>query len=308
MNSLASLNSFLGQPPNASEHGFQIDHILEFSHWFMAALFIGWTAYFIFVLFRFRMRHHPVADHQGVRSGISTHREFSVVLIEAVLLIGFAIPLWAKRVNQFPEAKDAILVHAVGQQFNWTFHLPGPDGQFGRRDVYLVSNTNPLGLDQNDPASRDDIVVGGELHVPVDRSVIIELSSKDVIHNFALPAMRIAQDAIPGSIIPMWFKPIKTGTYEVICGQLCGLGHYSMKGTLVVDSPADYQAWLKERVELSGSQAVPAPAERPPGEPPAGPTPGTIPPPAPVQWMGMGMNPYPARISAWASKPLCSFC
>ena len=77
----------------------------------------------------------------------------------------------------------------------------------------------------------------------------------------------------------MWFKPIKTGTYEVICGQLCGLGHYSMKGTLVVDSPADYQAWLKERVELSGNQAAPAPAERPPGEPPAGPTPGTIPPP-----------------------------
>ena len=279
MNSLASLNSFLGQPPNASEHGFQIDHILEFSHWFMAALFVGWTAYFIFVLIRFRKRHHPVADHQGVRSGISTHLEFSVVLIEAVLLIGFAIPLWAKRVNQFPETKDAILVHAVGQQFNWNFHLPGPDGQFGRRDVYLVSNTNPLGLDQNDPASRDDIVVGGELHVPVDRSVIIELSSKDVIHNFALPAMRIAQDAIPGSIIPMWFKPIKTGTYEVICGQLCGLGHYSMKGTLVVDSPADYQAWLKERVELSGNQAAPAPAERPPGEPPAGLTPGTIPPP-----------------------------
>jgi cytochrome c oxidase subunit 2 len=279
MNSLASLNSLIGQPPNASEHGFQIDHILEFCHWFMAALFVGWTAYFIFVLIRFRKRRHPVADHQGVRSGISTHLEFSVVLIEAVLLIGFAIPLWAKRVNQFPETKDAILVHAVGQQFNWTFHLPGPDGQFGRRDVYLVSNTNPLGLDQNDPASRDDIVVGGELHVPLDRSVIIELSSKDVIHNFALPAMRIAQDAIPGSIIPMWFKPIKTGTYEVICGQLCGLGHYSMKGTLVVDSPADYQAWLKERVELSGTQAAPAPAERPPGEPPAGPTPGTIPPP-----------------------------
>jgi len=108
MNSFASLNSFLGQPPNASEHGFQIDHILEFSHWFMAALFVGWTAYFIFVLIRFRKRHHPVADHQGVRSGISTHLEFSVVLIEAVLLIGFAIPLWAKRVNQFPETSNLI--------------------------------------------------------------------------------------------------------------------------------------------------------------------------------------------------------
>jgi len=184
-----------------------------------------------------------------------------------VLLIGFAIPLWAKRVNQFPETKDAILVHAVGQQFNWNFHLPGPDGQFGHRDIHLVTNSNPLGLDPNDPASKDDIVTLGELHTPINRPVIIELSSKDVIHNFALVHMRIAQDAIPGSLIPMWFKPIKTGTYEVICGQLCGLGHYGMKGTLVVDEPAEYQAWLKERAELAGTQTAPAPGAVAPGAP-----------------------------------------
>jgi cytochrome c oxidase subunit 2 len=286
MFSLALINEFLGQPPNASEHGYQIDHILEFCHWFMGALFVGWSAYFIYVLIRFRKRRHPTADYHGVKSGISTHLEFSVVLIEAVLLIGFAIPLWAKRVNQFPETKDAILVHAIGQQFNWNFHLPGPDGQFGRRDVHLVTNSNPLGLDYNDPASKDDIVTMNELHVPVNRPVIIELSSKDVIHNFALVHMRIAQDAIPGSLIPMWFKPIKTGTYEIICGQLCGLGHYGMKGTLVVDSPADYQAWLKERAELSGTQAA-APAapktanpsgqpEGKPGEPAQSPSPSGL--------------------------------
>lgn len=276
---LALLNELIGLPPNASEHGYQIDHIIEFSHWFMAALFIGWSAFFIYVLVRFRKGRHPVADHEGVKSGISTHLEFAVVLIEAVLLIGFAIPLWAKRVNQFPNDKDAILIHAIGQQFSWNFHLPGPDGQFGKRDIALVSNSNPLGLDSRDPASKDDIVVLGELHVPVDRPVIIELSSKDVIHNFALPHMRMAQDAIPGQIIPMWFKPIKTGSYEVVCGQLCGLGHYGMKGMLVVDNPADYQAWLKERAELAGTQSAPAPAERPPGEPPVGPTPGTVAPP-----------------------------
>jgi cytochrome c oxidase subunit II len=279
MSSLALINEFLGQPPNASEHGYQIDHILEFAHWFMGALFFGWSAFFIFVLIRFRKSRHPAADHEGVRSGISTHLEFSVVLIEAVLLLGFAIPLWAKRVNEFPLTQDAILVYAVGQQFNWNFHLPGPDGQFGRRDISFVSNSNPLGLDPNDPAGKDDIVTLGELHVPVDRPVIVELSSKDVIHNFCLPHMRIAGDAIPGSLIPLWFKPIKTGTYELVCGQLCGLGHYGMKGTLVVDTPEDYQAWLKERAELSGTQNAPAPAERPPGEQPVGPTPGTIPPP-----------------------------
>ena len=152
---LALINEFLGMPPNASEHGFQIDHIIEFSHWFMGALFVGWSVFLIYVLIRFHKSRHPVADHEGVKSGISTHLEFAVVLIDAVLLIGFAVPLWARFVNDFPDTKDAILVHAVGQQFSWNFHLPGPDGQFGKRDIALVSNTNPLGLDATDsPGQR----------------------------------------------------------------------------------------------------------------------------------------------------------
>jgi len=275
---LALINEFLGQPPNVAEHGFQIDHILEFSHWFMAALFVGWSTFFIYVLIRFRKSRNPVADHEGVKSGISTHLEFAVVLIEAVLLIGFAIPLWGKYVNEFPDSKDAILVHAVGQQFNWNFHMPGPDGQFGRRDVSLVSNSNPLGIDPASAESKDDLVVLGELHVPVNRPVIIETSSKDVIHNFALPHLRSAQDAIPGQIIPLWFTAIKTGSYEIVCGQLCGLGHYAMKGSLVVDTPEDYQAWLKERAELAGTTNAPAPQDVPSASQ-AGPTPGTIPEP-----------------------------
>jgi cytochrome c oxidase subunit 2 len=279
MTSLALINEFLGQPPNVSAHGYQIDHILEFCHWFMGALFVGWLTYFIFVLWRFRKRRNPVANHEGVTSGISTHLEFAVVLIEAVLLIGFAIPLWSQRVNAFPSDKDAIRVQAIGQQFNWNFHLPGPDGVFGRVSPELVSNSNAVGLDQSDPNAKDDLVVLGELHVPVDRNVIMDVSSKDVIHNFGLPNLRIAQDAIPGQMIPMWFKPIKTGSYDIVCGQLCGLGHYAMKGTLVVDTPADYQAWLKERAELAGTANAPAPLQRPPGEPGPGATPGTVPPP-----------------------------
>jgi cytochrome c oxidase subunit 2 len=264
---LAFINEILGQPPNASAHGFQIDHIIEFSHWFMAILFFGWAIFLGYVLIRFHKSRHPVADHEGVKSGISTHLEFAVVLIDAVLLIGFAIPIWAKFVNEFPDAKDAIVVHAVGQQFNWTFHMPGPDGHFGKRDATLVTTENPLGLIPDSPEGKDDLVFVSELHVPLNRSVIVETSSKDVIHNFALPHMRVAQDAIPGSIIPLWFTPIKAGTYEIVCGQLCGLGHYGMRGSLVVDSPEEYQAWLKERAELGGAVKAPAPGERPPAEP-----------------------------------------
>ena len=228
------------------------------------ALFLGWTAYFIYVLIRFRKGRHPVADHHGVKSAISTHLEFSVVLIEAVLLVGFAVPLWAKRVNQFPDPKDALLVHAVGQQFNWTLSHGGTRWslwtaryQFGfRYESARPRSERPI-------FARRHCCRGLSCTCRLIESVIIELSSKDVIHNFAVPNMRIAGDAIPGSLIPMWFKPIKAGTYEVICGQLCGLGHYSMKGTLVVDTPADYAAWLKERAELGGSPtAAPAAAAR----------------------------------------------
>src|SRR5438046_8457260 len=201
MNSLALINEFLGQPPNASSHGLQIDHIIEFCHWFMGALFVGWSTFFIFVLIRFRRRRQPNANYLGVTSPISTHLEFSVVLIEAVLLLGFAIPLWGKRVNQFPPGKEALLVHVVAQQFSFNYHLPGADGQFGRRDVNFVSNSNPLGLDPNDPAGKDDIVTPGELHVPVNRPVIAALSLKDVIDDVFLPIMVVTVMWIPGFFI-----------------------------------------------------------------------------------------------------------
>jgi len=144
----------------------------------------------------------------------------------------------------------------------------------------------------------------------VDRPVIAELSSKDVIHDFFISDMRIAGDAIPGSLIPIWFTPVKTGTYEVICAQLCGLGHYGMKGTLVVDTPQDYQAWLKERAELAGTQTTP-PAQRPPGEPTGGSTPGTIPPPGGpkppnADAEGAGASPHPAQQLHNAPAPSAS--
>jgi len=159
-------------------------------------------------------------------------------------------------VNQFPPGKEALLVHVVAQQFRLQTitcrvqmdSLPGATSN-------LVSNSNPLGIDPNDPAGKDDIVTTGELHVPVDRPVIAELSSKDVIHDFFISDMRIAGDAIPGSLIPIWFTPVKTGTYEVICAQLCGLGHYGMKGTLVGDTPQGLPGVAEERTRRARRHA-----------------------------------------------------
>src|ERR1700722_12144338 len=240
-----SLNRLMGMPDNASEHGYTIDSMLEFCHWFMLALAVGWSIFFFYTLWRFRAGRAPKADYYGVRTKASTHVEFMVVLIDVLLLVGFALPMWSKRVLHFPLG-DAIRVKVVGQQFTWNFHYPGPDGVFGRQAADLISTRDQLGLDVKDPYAKDDIVTPNEMHVPVNHNVILEITSKDVIHSVAIQAMRIGQDAIPGSEIPIWFKPIKVGTYEIVCAQLCGAGHYGMRGTLVVDTDADYQSWLHD--------------------------------------------------------------
>ena len=261
-----SINKALGILPNASEHGYLVDHMLEFCHWFMALLFVGWSLYFVYTIWRFHHSRHPKADYHGVQSKASAHLEFSVVLIEAVLLLGFALPLWGKRVNgdQFPANSDAIRVHAVAEQFAWNFHYPGLDGVFGKQNVNLANGSNPLGLDPNDPAGKDDIIAKNEIHLINQKPAVIEITSKDVIHGFSLQHMRMSQDAIPGSKIPMWFRPIRAGKYEVVCSQLCGAGHYAMRSIMFVETKAEFDAWMKEQTDLQHPQAAPpaAPAAK----------------------------------------------
>lgn len=247
------INDYLGILKNASAHGLEIDRMLEIVHWFMFALFIGWSTFFIYALIRFRKGKNPKADYTGVTGHTSHYIEISVVVIEAILLLGFAFPLWAKRVNQFPSEKNAVVVHVLGEQFAWNFHYPGPDGKFGKQDLKLVSSDNPVGLDHNDPNGKDDIITINQLHLPVGKPAIIYVSSKDVIHSFTLRNMRITQDAIPGMSVPVWFTPIQTGNYEIACAQLCGMGHYRMRGFLTVDSQEDYDKWLKEQAAANSS-------------------------------------------------------
>jgi len=276
-----SINNFLGQGVNAAEHGYMIDHMLEFAHWFMAILFVGWSLFFIILLSRFRQKKNPKADYYGVRTKASTHIEFMVVLIDLLLLLGFGIPLWMHRVTEFPK-KDALTIHVVAQQFAWNFHYPGADGVFGKQNISFISAANELGLDPNDPAGKDDIVTRNELHLPVDRNVILEITSKDVIHSLSLQAMRIGQDAIPGTKIPIWFKPVRVGEYEVICGQLCGLGHYNMRGSMIVQTQDEFNNWLKEQAQLTGGSGTTPPAPSTSGGAPANPLPQTSTPTEPT--------------------------
>jgi len=262
------LKHWFYMPEGASAHAARIDQMIDYVHWLMALLFVGWMAFFLYTLWRFRRARSPRADHRGARSHASTWLEGGVALVEAVLLVGFSIPLWAERVDQRPPDAQAVVVRVVAEQFAWNVHYPGADGAFGRTDVTKIDlQTNPLGLDRSDAAAKDDITTVNQLHLPVDRPAIVHLSSKDVIHSFALPHMRIKQDAIPGLSIPVWFVPTVTTAamrqrlgndefqYEIACAQLCGLGHFRMRGFLTVDTAEGYDAWLAEQAaQLSGEE------------------------------------------------------
>ncbi len=250
------MTELLGLPPNHAAHGAAIDYTMLLIHILMLVLFVGWGAFFAVVLIRFRSGKNPRANYAGVKSRMSTYVEVTVALIEVVLLIGFAIPLWSDRVDDFPDEKDAIVVQVTGEQFAWNIHYPGPDGVFGNTDLSLLNaETNPLGLDRDGPGA-DDIVTLNQLHLPVDKPAIIHLRSKDVIHCFSLPYMRIKQDTIPGMDIPVWFVPTQTGNSEIACAQLCGLGHYRMKGFLTVETQDEFDAWLQEQADLLAEESA----------------------------------------------------
>lgn len=240
----------LGLPVQASTHAAELDHLTVILHWLMLLLFVGWGAFFVFVLFRFRKGANPRADYHGAKGGLSKVLEIGIVVVEAVLLLFFAIPAWATRVGSFPSESEATVVRVVAEQFAWNVHYPGADGRFGATRLELMAADNPLGLDRNDPNGKDDITTINQLSLPVDKPVLVHLSSKDVIHSFGLYEMRVKQDAVPGLDIPVWFIPNRIGEYEITCSQLCGLGHYRMRGFMSIKSAADYQAFLAEEAKL----------------------------------------------------------
>jgi cytochrome c oxidase subunit 2 len=256
----ALLMEALGIAPNAALQGYALDSVLEMLHWFMLVLFVGWGSFYAYTLWRFRAGKNPKANYVGTTSHLPTKLEGGVLVLEVILLLAFAAPIWSDRVNQFPTGPNVVELQAVGQQFQWNFLYTDANGKYGRRDALLVSASNPLGLDRNDPVGARELTATNEMHIPVNTPCIVDVMSKDVIHDFCIPNMRTMEDAMPGVVNPLWFTPIKTGTYDVVCAQLCGSGHALMRATLVVDSPADYKKWYDSTLknELSSAQPVPS--------------------------------------------------
>jgi cytochrome c oxidase subunit 2 len=237
-------------PPAASAHAGQIDQVLTLVHVLMLVLFVGWVCYFGWVLVRFRRGRQPHANREGARGRFALWIEVGVVAAEAILLVVFALPLWYSRTAARPADPNAVEVRVVAEQFAWNVHYPGADGRFGETSIALVTPTNPLGLDRKSRYGKDDIVELGFLHLPVNRPVIIQLSSKDVIHSFGVPAMRVKQDVIPGLLAPVWFTPTSMGDFDIACSQLCGMGHYRMRGVITVESDAAFRKFLADEAAL----------------------------------------------------------
>ena len=235
-------------PAAASCHASALDAVLLSVHAHMLLIFTGWLALFVITLIKFRQGANPTPRAEGVRGMWPALAIGAVIAGDVIILATQALPAWSAR-NEPPDAgAQPIEIRIAAEQFAWNIHYPGPDGRFGRTSQPLISASNPIGIDREDAAAQDDIGLLNVLMLPISRTVVIQLTSRDVIHGFTLNEMRVKQDATPGMTSRVWFTPTMTGDWEIACSQLCGLGHYRMRGEYHVVSPEAWDSWLAAEV------------------------------------------------------------
>ena len=249
-----------GLPIAASTYARDIDFGIRLIHWAMITIFVLWSIFFVYLLVRYKRRDGVPAEREKEHHGIistSLIPDIVVMVFEIGLIFFYALPVWSNIKTKMPAEADSNRIDIVAEQFAWNAHYPGKDGKFGKRTYEKIHFSNALGLDRDDAAAADDIVIANEIHVPMGKPTLIRLTSKDVIHSFWVPEFRIKQDAMPGMTIPVWFQPDRPGTYELSCAQLCGFAHSLMRASVVVDTDEDYAKWLAS----SAPSAAAAPAK-----------------------------------------------
>ena len=229
--------------PIASNWGY-IDNTLVITFWITGAVFSAVVLFMAYCVYRFRHK-------EGRRAAYEPESRKLESWLTAVTAIGVAAMLapglfvWSQFVTV---PKDATEVEVVAQQWQWSFRLPGADGKLGTSNARLIGADNPLGINPQDPNGQDDVVVeAADLHLPIDKPVKMLLRSIDVLHDFYVPEFRAKMDMVPGMVTYFWFTPTRTGSFEVLCAELCGIGHGFMRGAVAVDTEQDYQAWLQQQ-------------------------------------------------------------
>ena len=246
--------------PLASNWG-SIDAALNITMWVCGLAFIVLNLFLAYSIYRYRHRQGGQRAHYEPESVALERR---LTLWTAVGIAGLLAPgliAWKQFVTV---PKNASVFEAVGQQWQWSFRFPGKDGVLGTVNTRLVSPDNPFGLNPDDPYGRDDILVeGNEVHLPIGRPIKVVLRSVDVTHDFFVPQIRARMNLVPGMVTYFWFTPTRTGKFEILCGQLCGVSHYTMRGTMVIDQEPAFEAWLSQQptfAQLTAEAKAAAPA------------------------------------------------
>ncbi|MEX0867334.1 MAG: cytochrome c oxidase subunit II [Pirellulales bacterium] len=209
-------------PKDVSQYGYVIDNLFMLILWLTGIVFIATEV----CLAYFMWRYDRTSNHDPVKYTHGSHSlEVVWTIIPAATLLFIAIyqmNAWADtKINRPLNPGEEIEVNA--RQFEWRLRYRGPDGRFN---------------------TADDLYTVNDLHVPENEDILIRLKSEDVLHSFFLPNLRVKQDAVPGMMIPVWFKPTEIGAYDLVCAELCGWGHYKMRGRIIIQSRSDYDAWL----------------------------------------------------------------
>ena len=236
--------------PIASNWGY-IDTTIIITFWVTGVVFVAIVLFMAYCLYRYRHRE----GHRAAYEPENTKMEWwltGLTTAGVVIMLTPGLFVW----NQFVTVPDdAAEFEAVGQQWQWTFRFPGEDGVLGTTDARNIVD-NPFGLNPNDPNGQDDVLIeDSEVHLPIGKPIKVLLRSIDVLHDFYVPEFRAKMDLIPGAVTYFWFIPTRVGTFDILCFELCGVGHYLMRGTVVVESESDHKAWLKEQSTFAQSLA-----------------------------------------------------
>jgi cytochrome c oxidase subunit 2 len=221
-----------------------IDFAIDVTFWITGVAYVIIILFMAWCCYRYRYRPDRRADYEP-----ENHRlEWWLTGITSVGVIGLLTPgllAW----NDFVTVpKDAVQFEVVGKQWGWNFRLPGKDGKLGTTKIKYITDDNPFGINPKDPNGKDDVLIeDDDLHLPLGVPIKMNLRSIDVLHNFYVPQFRAKMDLVPGMVTYFWLEPTRTGTFDILCAELCGLGHHAMRGTVVVDDKTAFNEWLGEQ-------------------------------------------------------------
>ena len=235
--------------PIASNWGY-IDDTINLTFWITGVVFIAVVLFMAYCVYRFRHQEGRRAAYEPE----NTKLEVWLTAVTALGVVGMLTPglfVWNQYVS-VPE--DAAEFEVLGKQWEWGFRFPGKDGKLGVSDISYITDDNPFGVKPDDPAGQDDVLVeADDLHLAVGKPIKFLLRSIDVLHDFYVPQFRAKMDMVPGMITYFWLEPTRTGSFEILCAELCGTGHHAMRGMVVVDTVADHEAWLAEQTTFAQS-------------------------------------------------------